>query len=165
MFFLLRTTFWIALVILLLPIDTGENDDKSAAISPIDAIVAAQSTVSDISGFCSRNPSTCETGGHALQAFGAKARESARLVYEYLDDATATPAGGQVSPGRSTLSAADFEAEWIAPEGLDLPAAAGPAVTGSIAVEPAPETVYREPESAAAVALPTPKPVNRKRKV
>ncbi|MBA5779050.1 DUF5330 domain-containing protein [Stappia sp. F7233] len=159
MFFLLRTAFWIGLVILLLPIDTGDNGDSSASISPVEAFVAAQSTVSDISGFCSRNPATCQTGGQALQAFGAKARESARLVYEYLDSATTEPTGQQASSGQGTLSASDFEAEWIAPESLELPT-----ITGSIAVEPAPQAGLEKAPSSEAVALPTPKPANRERK-
>ncbi|WP_244287945.1 DUF5330 domain-containing protein [Labrenzia sp. 011] len=49
------------------------------------AFLVAQATVSDISGFCSRNPRACETGGNALTVIGSRARDGARIVYEFLD--------------------------------------------------------------------------------
>ena len=43
-----------------------------------EAYQAAQSTMSDLSGFCGRNPAVCATGGQMLTAFGKKARRTAR---------------------------------------------------------------------------------------
>lgn len=152
MFFLLRTAFWIGLVILLLPIDTGSQEDAPVGVSPWQALSAAQSTVSDISSFCTRNPGACETGGQALRTFGAKARESARLVYEYLDDGTSgeAPDGLLTTGSTGTLTADDLAPQWVGP------------TLGQPAVSPS-----FEPEAAKAapgepVALPQPKPLNRK---
>ncbi|MXN65731.1 hypothetical protein GR183_12520 [Stappia sp. GBMRC 2046] len=151
MFFLLRTAFWIGLVILLLPIDTGSQDDATAGVSPWQALSAAQSTVSDISSFCTRNPNACETGGQALRTFGAKARESARLVYEYLDEgASPETLDNTLTTGSTgTLTADDLAPQWVGPA-LPLPA-----------VSPSfePEAAKVAPE--APVALPQPKPLNR----
>ncbi|MCB2078634.1 MAG: DUF5330 domain-containing protein [Novosphingobium sp.] len=87
MFFLLRAAFWLSLVVLLLP--AGEDSDaRVSQVSTGEAINAAQTFVSDMSGFCGRNPDTCETGEQALRTFGSKARYGAKLVYGYLGNFT-----------------------------------------------------------------------------
>lgn len=112
MFFLLRCAFWIALVLLILPIDTGEDGKESAGINPVTAFFAAQSTISDLSGFCERNPQTCETGGQAISQISAKAKVSARMIYEYLDE------NGELTTGATgTLTATDLEPVWALPKG------------------------------------------------
>lgn len=85
MFFLLRTTFWIGLVLLLLPIGTGSDDD-APSIGIVQVYMAAQSTFKDLGGFCGRNPNACEMGGSVFTLVGLKAKEAARLTYNYLSD-------------------------------------------------------------------------------
>ncbi|WP_420414644.1 DUF5330 domain-containing protein [Roseibium sp.] len=85
MFFLLRTAFWLTLVLVLIPIGSEEESTPVESVNPVSAYLAAQATVSDIGGFCDRNPVACETGGNALTAIGSRARDGARIVYEYLD--------------------------------------------------------------------------------
>ncbi|SFK90598.1 DUF5330 domain-containing protein [Pseudovibrio ascidiaceicola] len=88
MFFLLRTTFWIGLVLLLLPIGTGSDED-APSIGIVQVYLAAQSTVKDLGGFCDRNPNACEMGGSVITLVGLKAKEAARLTYNYLSDSEA----------------------------------------------------------------------------
>ncbi|PLX39044.1 MAG: hypothetical protein C0606_00410 [Hyphomicrobiales bacterium] len=105
---LIRTAFWLCLLIAVLPIEPDTSDNTAQTdISTWEAIGAAQSIYSDISGFCERNPATCETGQSAANAFSNKAKASAKALYEYLnDDETAAPApvpastepAGKVSP-------------------------------------------------------------------
>ncbi|PTW57680.1 hypothetical protein C8N35_110159 [Breoghania corrubedonensis] len=96
MFFLLRTAFWLSLVILLIPADASTGDNDKTQISALQALGAAQQTYVDMTRFCERNTTACEAGGAALEVFGAKARTGARMIYQYLDpegrapDATAT---------------------------------------------------------------------------
>ncbi len=85
MFFLLRTAFWLTLVLVLIPIGSGEDTSTDENINPAEAYFAAQATISDFSGFCQRNPDACQTGSEALTAIGSRARDGARIVYEYLD--------------------------------------------------------------------------------
>jgi hypothetical protein len=85
MFFLLRTAFWLTLVLVLIPIGSETESTPVEPINPVSAFIAAQATMSDIGGFCDRNPQACETGGNALTAIGSRARDGARIVYEYLD--------------------------------------------------------------------------------
>ncbi|GHB19646.1 hypothetical protein GCM10007094_04480 [Pseudovibrio japonicus] len=85
MFFLLRTAFWIGLVLLLLPIGTGSDED-APSIGIVQVYLAAQSTLQDLGGFCERNPNACEMGSSVVTLVGLKAKEAARLVYDYLND-------------------------------------------------------------------------------
>ncbi|MDI6026537.1 DUF5330 domain-containing protein [Corticibacterium sp. UT-5YL-CI-8] len=83
--FLLRTGFWFALVLLILPFDFGSSVAEGEKVSPIQTFFAARDAVSDISGICERQPDVCETGRTALQTIGVRARETARIAYELLD--------------------------------------------------------------------------------
>ncbi|SHL63059.1 DUF5330 domain-containing protein [Roseibium suaedae] len=98
MFFLLRTAFWLTLVLALIPIGSGGSDSETKSIDPVAAYFAAQAAVSDLSGFCGRNPAACETGSEAISAIGARARDGARIVYEYLDTQVADEKSG-TGPG------------------------------------------------------------------
>ena len=80
MFFLLRVAFWLSIVLILLP--SGDYQPKTAApsIGAADAIGAATAAVSDMSGFCQRQPDACEVGGQAAVALGQRAQAGARSV-------------------------------------------------------------------------------------
>lgn len=109
MFFLLRTAFWLSLVILLIPADDDGNQEVSEPeISTFQAIGAAQQTYVDMTRFCERNPVACETGASAVEIFAAKARSGARMVYEYLDPQGANDTdAGETAVGAAPASAAD----------------------------------------------------------
>lgn len=120
--FLVRTAFWLSLLLVVLPIDTGAEDSADQqSISAFQALGAAQSVISDLSQFCDRNEAACATGGAALEQVGHKARAGAKLVYEYLDGAlddngtTASIPTAEPQPARNTLSAGDRDPEWRAP--------------------------------------------------
>ncbi|MEM9633065.1 MAG: DUF5330 domain-containing protein [Pseudomonadota bacterium] len=85
MFFLLRTAFWLTLVLVLIPLGSEQESAPNEAVDPVSAFLAAQAAVSDIGNFCDRNPQACETGGDALSVIGSRARDGARIVYEFLD--------------------------------------------------------------------------------
>ncbi|GAA0772659.1 hypothetical protein E1180_02335 [Roseibium denhamense] len=91
MFFLLRTAFWLTLVLVLIPLGSDKASEPVEQVDPVSAFLAAQATVSDIGSFCDRNPSACEAGGSALNVIGSRARDGARIVYEFLDDQLAPP--------------------------------------------------------------------------
>ena len=81
--FLIRTSFWFSLVLLFLPIAPEEGTDT---VSPLAALVAARDAIGDVSGMCEREPHVCETGRAALATIGVRARESARMAYQMLED-------------------------------------------------------------------------------
>ncbi len=83
--FIIRTAFWLSLVILCLPVGKS-NDNDVASVGTAEAFFAAQATYGDLSRFCERNASACDTGGQVISAFGQKARYGAQVVYEFLDE-------------------------------------------------------------------------------
>lgn len=89
MFFLIRTAFWFSLVLLIMPF--GGTGGGNEAVSPIQAMFAAREAVSDMSGICERKPDVCEIGKSAFQTIGVRARESARIAYELLDQQFGEP--------------------------------------------------------------------------
>lgn len=106
MFFLLRTAFWLTLVLVLIPLGSEQENTTVENVDPVSAFLAAQATVSDIGGFCGRNPQACETGGNALTAIGSRARDGARIVYEFLDTQIADGSDGAPLVTGSTGSVA-----------------------------------------------------------
>lgn len=95
MFFLIRTAFWLCVVLALLPFFAGDESSQDKTAQPnfaaSEAVVAASATVSDLSGFCSRQPEACSVGSQAAVAFGHKAQAGAKILYDYLNDRMASP--------------------------------------------------------------------------
>lgn len=99
MFFLVRKAFWLVLVLAMVPFFSGKEQADGFNVDPVAAFMAAQATVSDLTGFCGRNPQACETGGEAIAAIGASARDGAKLVYQYFDGTGADSGSGNPATG------------------------------------------------------------------
>ena len=87
--FLIRTAFWLSLLILLLP--TGEQSnttDHTASLGVGEVYGAAEATYSDMTKFCERNPGVCEKSRSAWDTFEKKAKYGAQMVYRYLREQT-----------------------------------------------------------------------------
>ena len=95
----------------------------------------AGAAVSDMRGFCDRQPDACVVGGKVAVALGHKAEAGARTIYEFITaklnekSAPAEKAGRQTGPGFG----AGQGAEWHADPGRH---AAGLACAGSAAAAP-----------------------------
>jgi hypothetical protein len=125
MWLLLRMTFWLSIVIALLPITPSQQKTSASQVGATDALSAAIAVVSDIHQFCERQPSTCATGSQTIVQFGNKVKASAELLYQFLneltaDQSTATPKGANKpstrEPSSSTLTPADLAAPWHGPQ-------------------------------------------------
>ncbi|WP_370674788.1 DUF5330 domain-containing protein [Pleomorphomonas sp. PLEO] len=118
MMFLLRTAFWLSVVIFLIPVDhTAEQQAQTARVQPIGALeaaTAAQATFSDMSGFCGRNPTACEIGGRVATTFLLKAQTGARMVYDFIDRSLADKASTS-SVNHGTLTSNDLAPAWRGP--------------------------------------------------
>jgi hypothetical protein len=133
--FLLRSAFWICLIILLIPVDDDVARRHQASIETppvgaLEAVGAAQSALDDVGGFCDRNPDVCSIGERVGTTFALKAQSGARLVSGWLDgmiagDGAAVADGPGVGPTRGTLTNADLEPAWRGAPAAD------PAATGS----------------------------------
>ena len=116
MFFLLRTAFWLSIVVMLLP--TPDSMKTPDGVGAAKAVSAASATMSDMGQFCARQPEACEVGSQALTYFGHKAQASAKWVYEKFTSKTeqagpATPAKALAeSDSQNTLTQADTAPAW-----------------------------------------------------
>ncbi|HHY48499.1 MAG TPA: DUF5330 domain-containing protein, partial [Alphaproteobacteria bacterium] len=89
----MRVAFWLSIVVVLLP--AGPKTDPDApAVSTFEAIGAAQAAIKDARGFCQREPEACAVGSQALQVFGQKAQNGARMLYELLSSSSETKQDG-----------------------------------------------------------------------
>jgi len=124
MFFILRLTFWLGLVLLLLPREKTAESEKLPQISASEAVQAATAAGSDMSQFCKRQPAACEVGGQAATVIGVRAQEGARKIYQIITDKRApdhTSSIGDVDEPdlelaglapRDTLTGDDLAVEW-----------------------------------------------------
>jgi Family of unknown function (DUF5330) len=115
MFFLLRIAFWLAVVCILLPSGT-KSTSPEAQIDASEAVTLAGAAVSDMRGFCERQPDACVTGGKVMVALGHKAEAGARAIYEFITKLREKAASGEkASPVQGTLTPADLAPAWHAP--------------------------------------------------
>ena len=121
MFFLIRVTFWIGLVLVLVPTGKTQTDVQGPQIGVVDAWSIASATVSDLGQFCTRQEQACAIGGQVMSALGHRAQAGAVAIYAYMteqkakgDDKTIAPAEA-VTPSQSTLTAADRALDWRGP--------------------------------------------------
>jgi len=124
MFFILRLTFWLGLVLVLLPREKTPESEKLPQIGASEAVQAATAAVSDMSQFCKRQPAACEVGGQAATVIGVRAQEGARKIYQIITDKRApdhTSSIGDVDEPdlelaglapRDTLTGDDLAVEW-----------------------------------------------------
>lgn len=121
MFFLLRVAFWLSIVLVLLPSGKYQVETTSPTIGAADAVSAATAAVSDMSGFCSRQPEACQVGGQAAVAFGQRAQAGARYLFDLLHDSLSPaqtgsiPRTGKQPQSQHTLTPADMAPDWRGP--------------------------------------------------
>jgi hypothetical protein len=130
MFFLLRVAFWLTVVLALLPSGRSQPDSHRVGVGAADAVAAAGAAVSDVSGFCGRQPEACHIGGQAAVAIGQRAQEGAKMVYDFVSDhlargetaslperqAAAPRAVPAFSGSQTTLTVPDLEPQWRGPK-------------------------------------------------
>lgn len=134
MSFLIKTSFWLALVLLILPVN---REDAGIAHGPgmFESFAAMQSVVADMRGFCGRNPQACETGAATVDVLRQKAVYSAGVVQGWLADGDTqgtlhvrmdetAPTPDEISPARAP--AQDQMATLIDASNSRVPALAYP---------------------------------------
>jgi uncharacterized protein DUF5330 len=124
--FLLKTAFWLTVVVMLLP-----SDEKRPApqVGASEAVSAATAAVSDMRQFCTRQPDACVVGSQAATTFGQKAQAGAKMLYDFLSERTGPnetgsvpnkpadrPASGHTGPSQHTLTPADLTPAWRGPD-------------------------------------------------
>lgn len=106
--FLIKSAFWLSLVLLMIPFGSHDDENGEPLVGPIDTFLAARGAIQDLSGMCERRPDVCAYGRAALQTIGARAQEGARIAIEMIgepdaasDDAIVT---GTVPPAEQAAA-------------------------------------------------------------
>lgn len=100
MMFLIRSAFWLLILVLLLPTDKDQQNKIYGT---------AEATVNDVAGFCDRNPQTCATGQDAFEVLVQKAQYGAQMLMGFVEaksegfgdrlpDPVAMPGDGSIMP-------------------------------------------------------------------
>jgi hypothetical protein len=131
MWFLLRITFWLGVVLVLLP-NGGSQPVPKSQVSASEAFSAAKGAMADIQHFCERQREACVVGSQATVTLGQRARVGAKMLYEFLseqfgsDEPKPTQAKESVPvpparPLQHTLRPADLAPPWRGPQPTDTP--------------------------------------------
>jgi hypothetical protein len=103
---MLRTTIVLGAILAAMP---SPPEDPATKQDPgpgtFGYVTAAAETFTDVKGFCSRQAFVCETAGHLALVVERKARYSAKLVYEWANEATAD---GKASPLPANMALVDL---------------------------------------------------------
>src|SRR5580765_1158120 len=122
MWFLLRMTFWLGVVLVLLP-NVGSQPVPKSQVSASEAVHAAKVAAADIQHFCERQWEACVVGSQAAVTLGERAQAGAKMLYEFLseqfgsDESRPVRTTGSVSvpparPSQHTLLPADLVPPW-----------------------------------------------------
>jgi hypothetical protein len=102
--FLLRMTFWLGVIMVLLPRSESQPASK-AQISATDAMSAATATVGDMRQFCERQPEACTVGSQAASALEDRAKAGAKRLYDMLNERLSANENDGAITGTSAKSA------------------------------------------------------------
>jgi hypothetical protein len=129
MMFLLRTAFWIGVVLALLPtFGPKQSVPQAAGVGAKEAVSVASATFADMIQFCNRQPDACAAGAQFASVVGQRAQAGAKMLYEIVGEKLAKVDGGfdavdvptrDAKPSQSTLTSADLAPAWRAPHHKD----------------------------------------------
>lgn len=119
MWFLIKGTFWFSMVLVLLPFldaSTEARLGEGPKVELGETFTAAGEAFRYISAICSEKPEVCEKGSETFVALGHRAREGARIAYEFLgeqfvapDDAVMTGTVQSPAPTETPLAAIETD--------------------------------------------------------
>jgi hypothetical protein len=114
--FLIRTAFWLMIIVLLLPTDETQRSEVYGT---------AQAAVNDVATFCDRNPDTCARGKDAFAVFVQKAQFGARLLMDLINSGSGAAGDPQQSSEVSTFQPAHLgqggSQDTLSPDDLEDP--------------------------------------------
>ncbi len=126
MWFLLRVTFWLGVVLVLLS-NLGPQSVPKSQINATGALLAAKDIVTDIQQLCERQREACAVGSQTTLTLGQRAQVGAKILYGFLADHFGSherepeQITGSVptlrSPSQDTLRSTDLAPPWRPPVG------------------------------------------------
>jgi len=100
MWFLLRMTFWLAVVLVLLPTGSSQTAPK-LQVSAGEAFSAARGAVTDVEHFCERQQEACVVGSRTAVTLGQRAQAGAKMLYGFLSERLASSESKSLRPSDS----------------------------------------------------------------
>ena len=117
MWFLLKGTFWFSMVLVLIPFLNAESSaklEKGPTVALGDTFTAASEALGYVTAMCLEKPDVCEKGAETFVALGHRAREGARIAYQFLDTQFAEEDGKTaLRQPLPAVAAVDADAEVI----------------------------------------------------
>lgn len=89
MWTLFKGCLWFSLVLIALPLfdaDSTKRLEQGPNFETAGSVSAAMSLYQDVTSICEREPDVCDVAGHTVGVLGARAKEGARIAYQFLDD-------------------------------------------------------------------------------
>lgn len=113
--FLVKSAFWLSLVLLLVPFGGGDGADDRPAVGAVEAFLAVRALASDMAGICERRPDVCEVGREAMHTIGVRAREGAGIAIEMLGERPADTSGAHAGSGELHTGSVPVPSERVEP--------------------------------------------------
>ena len=85
MWFILRMTFWLCVVLVLLP-NSGSHTMPKAQVSAGEAFSSAKDVMIDFEHFCERQQEARVVGSRTAITLGQRAQAGAKMLYEFLSE-------------------------------------------------------------------------------
>jgi hypothetical protein len=87
MWFLIKGSFWFSMVLVALSYfgTTHNETTEPTAMNVAGAVSAASEAYRYVSAICIEKPDVCVKGAETFHALGERAREGAKVAYEFLD--------------------------------------------------------------------------------
>jgi Family of unknown function (DUF5330) len=85
MWFILRMTFWLGVVLVLLS-NTGSQTTPNSQINASEAFSAAKNAMTDFEHFCERQHEACMVGSRTAVTLGQRAQAGFKILYEFLGE-------------------------------------------------------------------------------
>jgi Family of unknown function (DUF5330) len=120
--FLLRITFWLSVVLVLLP-NSGSQSVPKSQVSAAEVVSAAKDVITDTLHICDRQQEVCVVGSRTAVAVGQRVEAGAKTVLELLREHFGSSQLGSerstelvplppAKPLHDTLRPADLMAPW-----------------------------------------------------
>lgn len=88
MWTLMKGAFWFSLVLIALPLFSPESTERletGPTFESAGSVSAAMALYQDVMSICEREQEVCDVGSHTIGVLGARAKEGARIAYNFLD--------------------------------------------------------------------------------
>ncbi|AQX19410.1 DUF5330 domain-containing protein [Bartonella sp. WD16.2] len=124
--FLIKSAFFLFVIFIVISFFSAKPKNNHSPtlednITVSDAIIAFKNTITDLGKFCERNVEVCKTGKSLFNPLGERARDGAKIAYEYLDSIFSNKSTIQSENTTSENDALPLTEKQIKQDYIELP--------------------------------------------